>query len=440
MDGVSLIYRGLSRPTQTHKPRPSPIQRLPPEILAEIFSLVVHATFHFRDISEVSGPVSHQAPWIFARVSRHWAEVALGTSALWSMVFLDLDRVGERGAVPLTKLLHERSRNVPLTVNISCEDPALDTHLVLDTALSHAERWVVVDIYLALPLFRQFATIRSRLSALTILKISLYIDDDIEVDAGLRNTFAVAPNLTDVHATFQDDLDLRCARNPFVFPWQQLTRLSSTFLSSTEALSVLRKLSNIVDCRLEYEEVEIFPENIIPTRLPHLRSLSLMIAEEFTDPEEYVHSSSSLLGCIETPCLERLSTYWTADEAAVLSLLTRSGCIESVNFLHFHCASIIPGNILALVQKMPRLTDLDIGDFNSALLPQSSLPTFVDAFSSSWLAAQNTDGRLRQTLRVRIVDSMLDPAPELSVMQKDGLFIEISQRTYFPDIFGDCFY
>ncbi|KAJ7742134.1 hypothetical protein DFH07DRAFT_964653 [Mycena maculata] len=276
--------------------------------------------------------------------------------------------------------------------------------------MSYAERWVVADIHIMFPLFHQLTTICGRLSALTSLEIIFHLDDGVEVDARLWDTFAVAPKLTAVRGMF----------------WNSLRRCASIHISVEPTHTI------IFHVPLEYEEVDTFPENIVPARLPHLRSLLLMIAEDFGP----IHSSSSsLLHCLETPCLTRLSTYWTADEEAVLSLLTRSDCTESVKFLHLHSTSILPDNVLALLQRMPRLTDLEIGDFDGSLVPQSSLAVFLDAFSSRWLAAQKSHGL--QRLRVRIVDGLLDPTPDLSVMQKDGLFIEIFQHTYFPDLMTD---
>ncbi|KAJ6539896.1 hypothetical protein DFH09DRAFT_1397099, partial [Mycena vulgaris] len=101
-----------------HKSISSSIRRLPPEILGEIFSWSVNAAYHFGDISEVSGVLVHNAPWVLTRVCRRWSAVALGNLALWSMLFLDLDRLGEQGAVSMTNLCLERSRDLPITVKI----------------------------------------------------------------------------------------------------------------------------------------------------------------------------------------------------------------------------------------------------------------------------------------------------------------------------------
>ncbi|KAJ7706698.1 hypothetical protein B0H17DRAFT_910311, partial [Mycena rosella] len=80
---LSQRRAALAQSLHAHKSIISPLRRLPPEILGEIFSFAVHAAYYFGDISEVSGPISQQAPWVLTRVCRRWAAVALATPALW---------------------------------------------------------------------------------------------------------------------------------------------------------------------------------------------------------------------------------------------------------------------------------------------------------------------------------------------------------------------
>ncbi|KAJ7753915.1 hypothetical protein DFH07DRAFT_1061356 [Mycena maculata] len=412
-----------------------PILLLPPEILAEIFSFVVDATFHFGDISEVSGPASSQAPWLLTRVCHRWTEVALRTPCLWSMVFLDLDRVGERGDVQLTRLRHDRSRNAPLTVKIFCEQDWRESHPVLDAAMAHCERWGEADLYITLPLAFQLAAVRARLSALITLGISLRLDDESEADPAFWDTFMDSPNLKTLCASFWDDHHL--LSSPFAFPWHQLTRLSTTFFSNTEALSVLQALSSAIECRLEYAREAALPEQPIPTCLPYLRSLLLQMEEESRPSGRIHHRRTSLLDWLETPSLEHLSTYHTADAEAVLALLARSHCAASLHSFHFHSSSALPDVLLLLVQAMPCLMDLEIGDFNGALSTRSAVSTFVRALSVHW----ETRSPPRQPLSVWLVDRMYSTGSvqDLSVMYKDGFIVEISPNMCFRSLVADSF-
>ncbi|KAJ7617189.1 hypothetical protein FB45DRAFT_841009, partial [Roridomyces roridus] len=338
-----------------HKKILSPIRRFPPEILSLIFSFAVEATFYFGDISEVVGPMTHLAPWVFTRVCRRWAEVALATPSLWAMVFLDLDRVGERDVLQMVDLLHHRSRNMPLTVKIFSEQAERRSHQVLDAAVVHAERWENVDLYLKLPLLLRLTDIGGHLSALRTLTMSLDIDlEALDADPDIWNIFAIAPRLTALCASFWDDEHL--LPSPFVFPWHQLTRLSTTFTTDSEAFSVLQKLSSIVECRLEYsrtEEIAPWP----PIRLPYLRSLLIQMDDTTmesptisrADQGPTLGSPRSLLDILETPLLQSLATHHTADVPAILRLLHRSQCTDTLQVLRIHCMPLHADSVLAIV-------------------------------------------------------------------------------------------
>ncbi|KAJ7649066.1 hypothetical protein DFH06DRAFT_996807, partial [Mycena polygramma] len=116
MASISRRRTELLQSVEAHKVVLSPIRRVPPEILGEIFSFIVHATFYFNDINRVKLLASRHAPWLLARVCRHWSAVALATPSLWSMVSLDLASLGEHGAVSMTELGLQRSRSMPLNV------------------------------------------------------------------------------------------------------------------------------------------------------------------------------------------------------------------------------------------------------------------------------------------------------------------------------------
>ncbi|KAJ7627844.1 hypothetical protein DFH06DRAFT_728234 [Mycena polygramma] len=74
----------LRQAVKTYKAVVSPIRRVPPEILGEIFSYLVPS--HFSEIDQLEPVVIDHAPWSMTRVCRHWSAVALETPALWSTV------------------------------------------------------------------------------------------------------------------------------------------------------------------------------------------------------------------------------------------------------------------------------------------------------------------------------------------------------------------
>ncbi|KAJ7879020.1 hypothetical protein B0H14DRAFT_1622197 [Mycena olivaceomarginata] len=444
----------LVQSVKTHKPILSPIRRIPPEILGEIFALVVRKTFYFGDISEVAPPVTQHAPWLFTRICRRWSDVALATPALWSMIFLDFDRAGGRGAVRLTNTCLQRSANMPLTIKIFQEVASQTSHLLLAAALSSSERWEVADLDMQPWLFQKMAIINGSFPALKTLLVCVDLnlngdeDEDEEFESlneAFWKTFAVAPQLRSLQAlSWMDDF----RRTPFHLPWHQLTRLSTTFTSNTEALVTLRQLSDIIECTFAISKTEILPVDYGTIHLPHLRSLALQIETDTHDPVDTYQKHTSLLDFLETPCLQELITYKTADEAAVLGLVARSNCAASLESLNFHADSVDHSVMLRLAQKLPYLTTLVIGDFDGTLLPVSPVspvPVFIQTFSKQWIGARKTFPNHPRQIEVRIVDrrwsqqAVRDITPMLLTMDKDGLFFGIVPYPAFPQIIFERF-
>ncbi|KAJ7745495.1 hypothetical protein B0H14DRAFT_3897495 [Mycena olivaceomarginata] len=416
---LQLRRADLVQSVKTHKPILSPIRYIPPEILGEIFSLVVRKTFYFEDISEVAPPVTQHAPWLFTRICRRWSDVALSTPALWSMIFLDFDCAGERGAVRLTNTCLQRSANMPLTIKIFQEVGSQTSHLLLAAALSSSERWEVADLYMQPWLLQKMAIMNGSFSALKTLLVSVNMngDEDEGLDEVFWNMFAVAPQLRSLQAVSSMDGFLR---TPFHLPWHQLTRLSTTFTSNTEALVTLRRLSDIIECRFTISKTEILPIDYSTIHLPHLRSLALQIETDEDEPVDTHQKHTSLLDFLETPCLQQLATHKTADEAAVLGLVARSNCSASLESLNFHADSVDHSLMLRLAQKLPYLTTLVIGDFDGTLLPVS--PIEVRIVDKRWS-----------------LQAVRDIAPMLLTMDKDGLFFRIVPFPAFPQIIFERF-
>ncbi|KAJ6480712.1 hypothetical protein C8R47DRAFT_1218566 [Mycena vitilis] len=429
MASISRRRTELLQSMEAHKAVLSPIRRIPPEILGEIFSFIVHATFHFNDINRVTLPVSRHAPWLLTRVCRHWAAVALETPALWSMVFLYLASLGEHGAVPMTELCLQRSRSMPLNVKFFCEG-RLESHAVLNAAMSASNRWQHAYISILFPLAFQLRSIRGRLSALTTLNISIDLAAAgmaVDENDSIWSMFADAPQLTSL-VTHSWDLD-SFLRVPFTLPWHQLTRLSTTFTSNTEALSILRQLLEIVECKLTFDRNEVLQSDSMKTHLPSLRFLTVHIETEHP-PQLIQLAHTSLLDFLSTPSLRYLETVDTANEESVLGLVTRSDCAASLKCLRFHSRWIDQTAVLHLMQRLPELTLVEIGDFDGDLLSQSA---FVSSFSDQWERQQQYDVALPRRLSVRITDKKHLGSNQLT-RQAGRLSFAVSRNSYFDSI------
>ncbi|KAF8069201.1 hypothetical protein FPV67DRAFT_1110108 [Lyophyllum atratum] len=112
---------------QSHAIQPPPsINRLPIELLADIFSLTLrnyagdwgmHGPPLSRNFPGLSfSPGSSSDPMMLAQVCRHWRDVALSTPMLWSsMAIACTDR---RRHIPLLEIWLQRSRTCPLTISL----------------------------------------------------------------------------------------------------------------------------------------------------------------------------------------------------------------------------------------------------------------------------------------------------------------------------------
>ncbi|KAJ7646499.1 hypothetical protein FB45DRAFT_1018815 [Roridomyces roridus] len=409
----SSYHATLLRSIVAHKSILSSTRRLPNELLAEIFTVVVRDEFYRRSNS---GPMS-EYPWVLTRVCRRWRAVAVGTHSLWSWVFLDLDVMpGVGGVVSRTKLFCERSGNSPLEIKIEQRREKPKRHDVFNVVLAHAERWQYLS--LSLPgesVLAINSDMLGRLDALTTLRIRTAVGTRFEP----IDSFTTAPNLTAVCLWTYN------VTPPFPLPWKQLTCLSTTLASNKEALSILPQLSHIVELRLVFRDsaVGVLPPNSIT--LVCLRSLEMR-----QHGLNHV-TSSSLLDCLTCPILEHLMTERTALVDTVLRFIARSGCSRTLNSFYFLLRSMSAEKVLALVHEMPCLSTLQIGDFQDGTASKSSC--IVRALHSHWLTVRRNSRTSRLVVRLvdhagwclPVYDVGVD-ADAFSTAKNDGLSIEIS--------------
>ncbi|KAF8122344.1 hypothetical protein K438DRAFT_1896772 [Mycena galopus ATCC 62051] len=281
-------------------------------------------------------------------------------------------------------------------------------------------------------------------SALTTLRIAIDLEEPVE---GFEETsgdiLADAPHLTCLEAHFWDESGFHPA--PFSLPGHQLTRVSSTFGSNTEALAALRQLTNIVDCTFAFTHVEVLPVDHRTIPLPRLRSLALQIDKYNTQVAHAHQKHTSLLDFLETPCLRKLVTYKTANVEEVLGLIARSNCATSLESFYFHSSPVHYNLVPQVLRRMPHLTSLEFGDLDGTLL--ASVPNFVQAVSNQWLSAMqetHPDGDW-PNLHVRIVDAQMEEehADEVTGMldarHEDGLFITVAPTTDLSECLYDAF-
>ncbi|KAK0441748.1 uncharacterized protein EV420DRAFT_1084639 [Desarmillaria tabescens] len=286
-----------------------PIESLPPEILSEIFLLVIERPYR------IFGHL-YRGPQLLVRVCRLWRDIAQNCPALWSsfMVHWPENRQEVVGAKLLLDTLQQTGRRgLTMTIFLSDDFPSS----IFKALVQHSSQWE--DVHLpTLPRTQSAPQNLPPLHLPSLKSLVLGRQHSVEDLITKLSMFKIAPNLRSVvfhfHNTPSSDFD------PSVIqaPWWQLTRLSMslglTGDSSMEAsIEVLRLCPNLETLR---EETILNPDSGNTTvTLRKLRSFSV--------------KSPQLLNYLDYPVLEHLSILPRYDiplSVPTLSQLARSGC------------------------------------------------------------------------------------------------------------------
>ncbi|KAJ6500515.1 hypothetical protein C8R45DRAFT_978028 [Mycena sanguinolenta] len=165
---LSCELAELRRRSERYKPLLSPIRRVPPEIMAEIFLQLTaieaqshHPSDNYKDKKILPkvymvGPFLHRAPLIFGEISRRWRAIALSTPSLWNCVSLKCTRDGEalQNNIFLCNSWLKRSGSLPLSIRFYGPDGyTVDSQKFINQCqdlfgilLPYAERWRLLDL------------------------------------------------------------------------------------------------------------------------------------------------------------------------------------------------------------------------------------------------------------------------------------------------------
>ncbi|KAF8552418.1 hypothetical protein OG21DRAFT_128585 [Imleria badia] len=264
----------------------SPISRLPLEILASIF---IH---YARSCQKTQRGIPD---WVnVARVCRHWRDVALNCSTLWSFLFVSSKHC--------TDELLARSKRVPLKVRVDSEYPKQSRELnLLEKVALQADR--IQDLCLRLAR-REAERILSLLSSPAPLLETLEIS--LERSNYLGETSLVSGVLFDGHTPALRKLELINYAFPLISPTLRgLTSLrlrdlgtsfQPTLVSLKVALSRMQDLAHLhLENALPSARVDSIEESLENSEMLSFRKLSrLSIVAPFT-------TVVLLLSCFDIP-------------------------------------------------------------------------------------------------------------------------------------------
>ena len=349
-DQIALLHRErdkLRRYVESHKVLLSPIRRLPPEILSEIFlacltpwnEMLTLAIFDVKSL-----------PWLLGHICSQWRAVALSSPKLWSSVVISLYQLQMdlEMAVCMVETWLQRGAECPLFVRFLCGHRSLESHPILDALASSSHRWQDVTFSITIPLLSSLTHIRGHLPSLQRLEIQL--DLEAVPDPGIFDAFEFAPCLYEVSAPHFANLPLK-------LPWSQLTQYTGPIIGP-ETLEVLRHASNVVACTL-YTYAFTGLHNSAPSgtvQLPQLRTLCI-----------HSESDAGLLDGLVLPVLEDISFREHPNGGtlvSVLSLLRRSSC--SLKKLHLS-GGPFDDTIIRLIQETSTLVEVNINFGNESI-------------------------------------------------------------------------
>ncbi|KAJ7144955.1 hypothetical protein C8R43DRAFT_1108790 [Mycena crocata] len=314
----------------------SPLRKLPPEILREIFLAGAGSE---PDVIPVAG-----------QVCRYWRDVVVGTPKLWSRISIGRRRFSySQRYGDVASLFLERSANHPLTV---CIRNQVDSRLV-ELLTTHAHRWRVLrlssqnkDFYSSLGLDA------CELKSLRKFEITEASTDFTEPENPI--VLRRAPKLREVV--------LKGSLRQWGLPWAQLTRLQYDAHAAADGVGALRLCTQLVECSLDRLKLAMDTEPPLMRPLRHLRVLRLAVdtTTHTSSPENIMKAFFISLTAPDLVSLDVVGQWYPED---VTKFVSRSAC--ELENLSLGMGYMKDEKIIAVLESLPLLKtlvlDADIG-------------------------------------------------------------------------------
>ncbi|KAJ7111780.1 hypothetical protein C8R44DRAFT_985275 [Mycena epipterygia] len=343
---------------------PSPILRIPSELLVEIFSLCWFSFTPAFDVvirTKASFEVeiqrlAHLLLLTLSQVCSRWHAIAMGTPSLWATIELDNVLwdvpVHAEKVVRLLRCSLDRGSNclIDLSIANQVNKPAFQP--VIDLLASNSERWRSLELHASVSFIEAFSGIRGRLPRLASLNIDIFDQESDVVDL-----FSVAPNLERV--TFRQ-LDF--------FSWcsvlmDDAPTLATVLLLLTHGAEFEFALDILAD------DASQIPTLNIPPITSQLSTLSIIFTEDFHRPHAH-QVLGEIFDRLTLPTLEGLSLqselYPNPDlswpHTQFLDFSTRCSLNDHLQYLSLYHVIIPEVELLACLSALPSLERLEISD------------------------------------------------------------------------------
>ena len=334
-----------------HQSLLSPLRRLPPELLYQIFELFVPPPFY------LNGPdkPGHWSglPWSVSQVCHRWRAITLSMPFLWTsipLLILDMEYTTNPSFLEFYTSFLLRSAGHPIGVFVASYNPraekAVKWHPAIKILVSHSYRWQHLSVVSNSPhLLRALRPVKKRVPILRTLNLELDAEAYLDI-------FQKAPKLSQVRL-------IGIAPERIALPWKQLVhykgrhdQMGATIpLRSGPLMKTLELQSYFGDDLPEAQSSPIVLRNLVELKLCGV------ISSELT---------TFLLERLIVPAVEELAIYGDVFEGPipviplVTSMISRSTNACSLQKLSIRESNYQPGEIIALLRLTPRLVFLDI--------------------------------------------------------------------------------
>ncbi|KAF7336857.1 F-box domain-containing protein [Mycena venus] len=313
----------------------SPLRKMPPELLGEIFSWTLPS---FSDELDRRQSNLAESPWVLTHVSSSWRAVAHSTPSLWSRVLVNYDASASSSPYPLSLVEAQIQRSQKLMIHFrGCEEADSQPQIMMFRLLSqYSSRWEELGVRLTPQLAPLLADLRDRVPSLKRLWID-WTSPESQTAAQPVDCFQTAGSLVDV-GMYNEFHYI-----PVSLPLHQLTRYEID-APWDKHVSFLTLATNLVEVRIDVDFVGDSSNAWAygTVELLHLRRLYV------SDPR--------VLGCLQLPVLEELALRIVEEDIVVQTLesfVSRSACP-----LRSFCLEISPSDVPTMVEILQKLSTI----------------------------------------------------------------------------------
>ncbi|KAF7353517.1 ABC protein [Mycena sanguinolenta] len=314
----------------------SPVTRVPPEILAEIFLCTL------PPVSKSLGRFNvARSPWLLTQINSHWRAVALSTPSLWSQVVLGYNTMY---SLPALDAQIQRAQNLKIyfyggpRVTLTQGNSIRHTHM-FQLLLRHSSRWEELSLGLTsdsalIPILNAH---RGPFSSLKKLWINWHREGGELGDLQSIICFQSTISLVDVGI-----IDIPAA---LAIHQPQLTHLHLSRTSWDRQLGILKVARDVVEANLTFDRSERRPEIGEIIDLSHLRRLCV--------------SPPDAMSYFKAPALEELAIWVEGSDSDIPTLLTSFFNLSACHLRSLRLSGSPSAHVTTMIlQNLPIITEL----------------------------------------------------------------------------------